>query len=320
MGFAFYIKKNEPLWESDFFDSLELPIEGANEFEFHLRERNDENWPLLGKIMVSVTGFSSRGVLVAEEPEHYRIRVNTMASRADYLLTIELTRRAARIMNSTIFPEDAESPYSLERFDQDFDVEEWICGEWSTANSASHALSKVVTRIPGFNRDAYIGPFVIEKVKSDGFEGERLIEGLVEHLIKTQYLPEDVYVPRLRLDNFKNEKGFSEAILFNAAAKHLLPKVDIVYLKMYIAELGQEALMKVPFEIMKAYAMERWERLDDEQFIIPLLSESEYLQVYRDFEHGTDAWNALEEKSAVEDVKSSLQGSTTTKKPWWRFW
>lgn len=318
MSFHIYIKNNQNISFKQLLENKYLPENTNISFGINANDL------LNGYSKLYIPKLSSRGVAITTNPEEYDVEVNVGATREDWRLAVKISLALGEINDSLINPE-FDSEKSLEEFEREYN-EEWIESVKHLSVSSFIQMIKegkdVVMTFMGCIRHFYAGNYIVNTLSKDNVSEELLYDRLIEEIRKIQFIEdyeEEIEFPTVRLMDFP--EGEKKLTIFPANYKVLLPNADYVILN----KIG-EAIAKVPYNDFIKYNSTKAKRVDELQYIIYPIEESEHYKMLLHFKSLEDVQNVIQKS---DDIKTKVESKTEVEinqieklesKKWWEFW
>ena len=318
MSFHIYIKNNQSISFNQLLENKYLPKNSNISFGIN------PNDVLQGYSKLYIPKLSSRGVAITTNPEAYDVEVNIGATKDDWRLAVRISLALAAINDSLINPE-FDSEKSLKEFESEYN-EEWVESVKHLSLSSFIQIIKegkdVVMTFMGCIRHFYVGNYIVNTLSKDTVSEEVFYDRLIEEIRKIQFIEdyeEEIEFPTVRI--MDSPEGEKKLTIFPANFKVLLPNADYVILN----KIG-EAIAKVPYKDFIKYNSTKTKRVDELQYIIYPIEESEHYKMLLHFKSLEDAKNFIQKSDPNETRVASKTAAEINQieklqsKKWWEFW
>lgn len=276
MSFHFYIKKNKPVSYGQLF------YRHTNKnFKVARKDKVDEYSNIDGYHKFYIPKYSTRGVSLYFEDGIFDIGVAILASKEDYILAVETAKALAHLTDAPIEPEDAEAPVSFDEFDENYN-EHWAEESKTMGIGLLQTMimddDKGSLTLGGCLRNYFIGRETFEVMVKDNPTDETLYERVVESIRRIQFVDEEKYrIPSIYEVSSKDGSKWQYVLLLSDTAQ-LLVKAE--YILLNDNEVGY---VKVKYEDFLPIAKKRFERLDEEQFLIEPIPYKDFIKLMKGF-------------------------------------
>jgi hypothetical protein len=296
MSYYIKIEKNKPVKYGELLNSLskeEVMI--AYSSEEMLDTPIDKYYKFL------IPGKSSRGVQVGLSENSFEIIINVFCSREDYYLATEIAANLSKLTESEIEPEQSpienRDKFSAEEFKTYFN-QKWVEENCMAGISAfRHIIKKDGTiTIAGCYRNVYLGRELLSRYENEKttISDEELYDHFIRIIRMIQFIPGNIYVPN-EFEVTEKDGSKWRYITLMHDKEQVVRKSEFVLLF-----LSKEEYLKVPFMDFQKYCKENFNRLDEEQYIMPKYNKMEFLKLMKRFGFNNPNQN--------EDKK------------WWKIW
>lgn len=293
MSYHFYISKNKPFSYQAVLNEIDrTDVQIAYADEYDLKEE------FVHGAKFYIPDLSTRGVSVSSDDDGYDVGINILASGEDYLLACQLAAAIASLAASSLRPEEEENELDLPIFKAQYDANWAEQHKTLGLNVATHWVNEKAETmgLSGCFRMYFIGPDIMQSITQDQPDEELLYERMIKIGRAVQFVPENVRIPGVYVVSPKEEESW-EYIVILPNQQQLLLKTDYV-----IFYLNEQERHKIPYDKVLQYAINRFSRLDEKQFIFPDMPLEEFNQMIQTFEEV----ESIPKKEAV-------------KKKWWQF-
>ncbi len=293
MSYSIEIKKNKPVSFDVLLQTLKrerVEIAYANE-KFTRKEISNYS-------RLYIYGKSSRGIQVGLNEENYEIMINVLCSEADYFLATRIASELATLSDSKIIPQvspiEGKIELTITEFKEHFN-HKWAQKNCTMGTGAFRNLIKErgTMMISGCIRSSYMGPELLSHHEKKNLSNEKIYQIIVKRIMLVQFLPSSIHIPTEYVVTEEDGSNWNYITLsFNQ--RQLVSKSEFVLL--YISE---DEYLKVPFTDFQKYCQRQYKRLDEEQYLMPKTSLSEFKKLIKKF--------------SIAKTKSSPP------KKWWKF-
>lgn len=248
-----------------------------------------------------IPGKSSRGVQVGLSENRFEIIINVFCSKEDYLLATEIATNLSQLTDSEIEPEQSpiedKDKFSVNEFRYYYN-EKWAEENCMTGISAFRHIikEKGTITISGCFRNVYLGKELLSRYENENetISDEELYEKFIQRIRMIQFLPNNIYVPNEYEVTEKDESKWNY-ITLTYDIEQVVRKSEFVLL-----HLSKEEYIKVPFLDFQGYCKENFNRLDEEQYLMPAHNKNEFIKLMKSFGYGNSNGNK--------------------NKKWWKIW
>jgi hypothetical protein len=320
MSYHIYIKNNQSISFNQLLESKYLPKNTNISFGVNPNEL------LKGYSKLYIPKLSSRGVAITTNTEEYDVEVNVGATKDDWRLAVKISLALGEINDSLINPE-FDSEKSLQEFERDYN-EDWVESVKHLSMDSFIQMFKEgktgggAMTFMGCIRHYYVGNYIINLFSKKDVPEEMFYDRLIEEIRKIQFIEdyeEEIEFPTVRIMDFP--EGEKKLTIFPANFKVLLPNADYVILN----KIGV-AIAKIPYNDFINYISTKAKRVDELQYIIYPIEESEHYKMllhFKALEEGQNTINKIDTKETKEESKTEIESNQIEKlesKKWWEFW
>ncbi|WP_394838592.1 DUF4299 domain-containing protein [Pendulispora rubella] len=266
MSFSFYLPAAAPPRFSQLVDALAEPdwvCEGPEDDRF----TNDFF------VHPYLAGRAARGVELGLSDGTLQIRIMTCSSRADHELALRLVDTLAKMLESTIRPEDGD-PISREQFSAQYG-ESWVEHMLASGPGVVLAMARKgqTLTLMGAKRAFYVGPRLVAELTKQGDAGfgERLLNAMVrlQSIDEEEYYTASVLVVKPK-EWEADEDGVKLAVWAPNVA-YLFP--DVEYFAVLLPDGGH---LIVPRSAGASIADDRWTFLDEKNALVEATAAPEW--------------------------------------------
>lgn len=296
MSYYIEIEKNKPVKYGELLNSF-----SKDEVMIAYSSEEMLNTQINGYYKFLIPGKSSRGVQIGLSENRFEIIINVFCSREDYYLATEIATNLSRLTESEIEPEQSpienRDKFSIEEFKTYFN-QKWVEENCMTGISAFRHIikEKGTITISGCYRNVYLGRELLSRYENEEttISDEELYDKFIHRIRMIQFLSSNIYVPNEFEVTEKDDSKWSY-ITLAYDTEQVVRKSEFVLL-----HLSKEEYLKVPFVDFQKYCKENFNRLDEEQYLMPSHNKKDFLKLMKRFGYSNP----------------NQQGD----KKWWKIW
>ena len=296
MSYYIEIEKNKPVKYEDLLNSFpknEVLI--AHSSDEMLMSEISRYYKFL------IPGKSSRGIQVGLSENKFEIVINVLCSKEDYLLATRIATNLSKLTESKIVPEqspvEGQEKFSVDEFKIHFN-QKWAEDNCMTGISAFRHIikEKGTITISGCYRNVYLGKELLSRYENENtsIPDEELYDKFIQRIRMIQFLPNNIFVPNEYEVTEKDESKWTY-ITLTCDTEQVVRKSEFVLLY-----LSKEEYFKVPFLEFQRYCKENFNRLDEEQYLMPAFNKKDFIELMKRFGYGNS-----------NEIK---------KNKWWKVW
>ncbi len=232
---------------------------------------------------IFIPGKSTRGVTISKEENAYSIGINVIASEEDFWLALDVTKAIASLTGGDIIPEDADGPVAVDELTSIYD-QKWI--DMMKLLAVNMFLEKVgqednVLSIGCCLMSYMVGPKVHAQL--DTSSELAYYESLVRHIQQTQvYDVQKYYISGMIQVSSKDESRKLRYVMFFPGGGTLVRNAD------YVSFPAKGGKYELPYSWLSKIATDKFTLVDEEQYKVEPLDESEYEALLQSIEKAMD--------------------------------
>lgn len=245
--------------------------------------------------------WSTRGIWLQYSGTEYDVRINTLASKEDYLLATDIAAAVAELCGTHISPGQQPGIPCINNFRQQYNA------QWAEENKTlglDLILYMVDKEEPvclhGCFHDFHIGRRLMQQIAVNAPDANALYEELITRFRQLQFPGTDYFIPNIFEATDLNQLQWSYVVLAYDTAT-LLKKADFLMLAGPGDEFEEMAFNHVP-----AIANEYFTPVDEYQYFVSAIPPA--------------AFNALMKKAAHYSAGKAGVPAENNPKKWWQFW
>jgi len=258
---------------------------------------------LTGSVLFYQENTSTRGIWVQPSGIAYDIRINTLASKEDYLLAIELAVCIANLTGTTISSENSDNFDTPDSFRSVYN-EQWV----ETNKTLGLDLVRYMAEkgepvcLHGCFHDFHIGRQFMAQLSAGSPDDTTLYNRIIAAFRKIQFPGKDNYfVPNIFQATDRNQLQWSYVVLAHDTAT-FLKKAD------YLMLAGpNDEFEEIAFEQVAGIANEYFTPVDEYQYFVAAIPAQQFNTMMKKAKHAAEP---------PDTIPLPQQNG----KKWWQFW
>lgn len=264
MSFYFNINSDKTIS----YDALQSELSNKS-IKFHWQPNNASE--SIKGTKIYIPHKSTRGITISKDANSYSIGINVIASEEDYHLAIDVTRTIAKIIDGEITPEDCSESISIENFDKNYGTD-WV------NSMKTHGTNIIIENVGNKQSTVSIGCCYMQysigpKIHSilDHTDEISYYNSLVKYIQETQFFDLSKYqIPQIISTSNKDGSNTKTYVVFYPTGSQFLTQANHV---IFSYDNGRYEL---PYEQINLIADSKFTKIDETQYTIDPLSESDY--------------------------------------------